>query len=63
VWRWIFMGALVVVSLLLVTLGAWEEADLGLGAALFVAALLLIEGIARVTAFVRHRRKPDVSDV
>jgi len=57
------MGALVVVSLLLVTLGAWEEADLGLGAALFVAALLLIEGIARVTAFVRHRRKPDVSDV
>jgi hypothetical protein len=56
-WRWIALGALALVSLVLVTLGALDETDLGLGAAVFVAVLLMVEGIVRVTVFLRERRR------
>lgn len=62
-WRWIALGALALVSLVLVTLGALDETDLGLGAAVFVAVLLMVEGIVRVTVFLRERRRsPNARD-
>lgn len=56
-WRWIALGALALVSLVLVTLGVFDETGLGLGAAVFVAVLLMVEGIVRVTVFFRERRR------
>jgi len=47
------LGGLAALSLVLVTLGIWDRADLALTAALFVAVLLLIEGLVRVTVFFR----------
>jgi len=56
-WRWIALGALALVSLVLVTLGLVDETDFGVGAALFVAVLLMVEGVVRVTVFLRDRRR------
>lgn len=56
-WRIFFLGGLALLSIVLVSLGIWDQADLGIAGAVFVAVLLLIEGIVRVSVFFRGRKE------